>query len=137
MWIFNGTGLEYKMYKYCKTLWRVSFEVIKKKNHFTIFFKNYRLNKSDRAFFPCNLEIFDWNDYSYKHTLGIKSLIFKESLNNIEEAKKKQSKIRMTRFVVTGIYYGIVALLWYIVLNRFGVVDLLTDCCTAIVGLFN
>lgn len=87
------------------------------------------MNTSDRAFFPCDLDAFYWKDYSYKYALGIKSYVLKENLNNVEDAKSKQFKLRIAHMVVLGIYYAGAAIAVYGILRLVGVIDVLKMAC--------
>lgn len=51
---------------------------------------------------------FDWNDYSYKHALGLKRYVLGENLNNLEMAQRRQRNYRMAHIGVLIVYYAAV-----------------------------
>lgn len=87
------------------------------------------MNKSDQAFFPCDLELFHWKDFSYKYALGIKNYVLKENLNNVEDAKRKQFKMKIGHYGVLAAYYLGWTIFWYAVLRFSGSVQALYKWC--------
>lgn len=52
--------------------------------------------------------------------LGIKRYVFKENLNNLEEAKKRQQKFRIASYVVLGLYYATAVIVGLLALRLLG-----------------
>lgn len=90
-------------------------------NKIMIFVYNFRMDERDRLYFPIDIGHFNWNKFTPHYTLGIRKYIAKESLENMDRAKRKHFQLKIAHYVVLVVYYSLLATFYYYLLKLFGV----------------
>lgn len=62
-----------------------------------------QLNEADQAIFDFNVRKLDWEFMTVVYTRGARLYILKESLENIEQAKKRFNRMRILHYAVTSV----------------------------------
>ncbi|KAJ6641422.1 Fatty acyl-CoA reductase wat [Pseudolycoriella hygida] len=87
-----------------------------------------RMSPYDQEFFPCDVNRYDFKEYSYKYLWGLRTYIAKEPIDNLEAAKRKLIKLKIAHYSVLVVYYFFVGLFYYYLFQLFGVNTFLRNC---------
>lgn len=66
------------------------------------------MSKEDQAFFGFDVWAFCMYDNCREYTLGLRTHVMKESLNNLDVARKKFLMQRFAHYVILMLYYSVV-----------------------------
>lgn len=80
-----------------------------------------RMISHDQEFFPCDVQRYDFKEFSYKYLWGLRTYIANEPINNLEAAKRKRIKLKIAHYSVLVVYYLFVGLFYYQICKLFGV----------------
>ncbi len=81
----------------------------------------------DQEFFPCDVNRYDFKEFSYKYLWGLRTYIAKEPIDNVDAAKRKLIKLKIAHYSVLVVYYFFVGMFYYYLLKLFGVSNFLRN----------
>lgn len=81
----------------------------------------------DQEFFPCDVNRYDFKEFSYKYLWGLRTYIAKEPIDNMDAAKRKLIKLKIAHYSVLVVYYFFVGLFYYYISKLIGLSDLLEN----------
>ncbi|XP_058825901.1 fatty acyl-CoA reductase wat-like [Topomyia yanbarensis] len=71
------------------------------------------MSQQDRDFFPANVKNLKWGDFFRTYVLGVRKYIIRESLDNLEQAKKKFFKLKIAHGLLIGcLYFGLLVIVY-------------------------
>ncbi|XP_058829529.1 fatty acyl-CoA reductase wat-like [Topomyia yanbarensis] len=75
--------------------------------------------QEDREFFAADAKNLKWSYFFHTYLLGLRRYILRESLNNLEQAKKKYLKLKIAHGFLLGFIYSVFLVIIYFVFRRF------------------
>lgn len=79
------------------------------------------MSQHDQEFFPCDVNRYDFKEFSYKYLWGLRTYIAKEPIDNMDAAKRKLVRLKIAHYSVLVVYYFFVGLFYYYLFKLFGV----------------
>lgn len=79
------------------------------------------MTKDDHKFFPSDVRKYDWDQYRYNYHLGLLRYVGKETVADVEVARKRLFKFRVAHFVVLIFYYMMWAAFYFYLGRLFGI----------------
>lgn len=85
-----------------------------------------RMQLADRKYFPCDVRLFNFRDYSPTYIRGMRKYIGHEDVEtNQHLARAKYRKLRILHKLVLVIYYTFLAMMFYFLLKFFGFIGVM------------
>lgn len=78
------------------------------------------MSTHDQEYFPCDVNRYDFKEYSYKYLWGLRTYIVKEPIDNVDAARRKLFKLRIAHYFVLVFYYFFIAVFYYHVFQLLG-----------------
>lgn len=78
------------------------------------------MDERDRTFFPVDVGSFSWTKFAPAYSLGIRKYIAKESMDNLDSARRRFFYLRIAHYIALVFYYAFLAIFYYYVMKFFG-----------------
>lgn len=85
------------------------------------------MSSYDQEFFPCDVNRYDFKEFSYKYLWGLRTYIAKEPIDNMDAAKRKLIKLKIAHYSVLVVYYFFVGLFYYYFFKLMGLSNFLQN----------
>lgn len=78
------------------------------------------MDERDRKFFPVDVGSFSWQKFAPAYSLGIRKYIAKETMENLDSAKRKYFYFQIAHYTTLVFYYAFLATFYYYVMKFCG-----------------
>lgn len=92
------------------------------------------MNVRDRAYFPTGVEGFNFKENAEGYVLGLRKYMAKESLDNLDLAKKKNKQLKILHYFVLTFYYLLLIVFYYFLFRLIGVNSFVQNSYNKICG---
>ncbi|XP_055627972.1 fatty acyl-CoA reductase wat-like [Toxorhynchites rutilus septentrionalis] len=73
--------------------------------------------QDDKEYFPADVKAIDWGDYFNIYLLGLRKYIIGESLDNLEQARRRHTMLKIAHYLLLALIYFAFAYVGYVLLR--------------------